>query len=73
MSTARKGRFARRPGSAMQALAAEIARELFTDGMGNRANRLIMEIGGWPGWCGWSESGARNAIERVLARSPNAV
>lgn len=72
MSDKRKGRFARRPGSARQALAAEIAAALFTDGQGKRATRLAMEIGGWPNCGGWSEVGAAHQIERVLATSPNA-
>jgi hypothetical protein len=59
-------------GSARQALAAEIARALFTDGMGKRAKRLIMEIGGWRDGGGWSEEGAALQIERVLETSPNA-
>lgn len=63
---------ARRTDSARSALAAEIARELFTDGTGKRATRLMLTIGGWPSSSGWSETEARDAIERVLAKSPNA-
>jgi GH18 family chitinase len=69
----RKGRFAAPTCSARQALAAEIAAALFTDGTGKRAKRLIMEIGGWRDCGGWSEAGAAQQIERVLAQLPNAI
>ncbi len=47
-------------------LARRIARTLFTSGGGYRAQRLVLEIAEGPFGCGWRESAAALAIEKVL-------
>lgn len=52
---------------ALEGLARKIVRELFTNGSGERAGRLVMEPEGGPRLCGlnlggWSEEGAVGRI-----------
>jgi hypothetical protein len=51
-------------------LARRIARYLFTDGCGERVNRLVMEMPNAPlSGSGWSEAAVAGWIERELLRN----
>jgi hypothetical protein len=47
-------------------LAKKIAREIFTDGLGKRGVRLVIDYDGNAGGVGWNERAAAAQIERVL-------
>lgn len=49
-----------------KALAQKIAKDLFTDGMGRHAQRLVMEIEGVTNGSGWSEAAVANVIKKHL-------
>ncbi len=72
MTTKRKGRFARRPGSAGDALAATIACDLFTSGCGRRARRLVMVDDAGREIAGWCEAAVRDRVA-VHLLPPNSV
>lgn len=53
----------------LKAIAAKIARDLFTDGAGRRGTRLVMEYRGeHVGESGWSESALADRIAQHLKR-----
>lgn len=49
-------------------LAMQIARDLFTNGMGQIAGRLVMETGKKLDGCGWCESAVEDRIFAALSR-----
>ncbi|HEV8574743.1 MAG TPA: hypothetical protein VGR43_08550 [Dehalococcoidia bacterium] len=61
-----------KPTQKQQALAAKIARALFTNGSRERALRLALEGVNERDLGGWSEKGAANQIARVLAEERKA-
>lgn len=67
MSAVRKGRFARRPCSASDALAAKIACDIFTSGCGRRARRLVMVDDDGREIAGWCEAAVRDRVAGHLA------
>ena len=71
MSTMLKGRFARLTCSDVDALAATIARDLFTSGCGSRASRLVMVDKEGRQIAGWCEEAVRDRIAGHLVQ-PNA-
>jgi hypothetical protein len=50
----------------LSALAKEIAQQLFTDGIGRRADRLVLHRSDWQMCGGWSESLMANHIKKIL-------
>ncbi len=50
-------------------LSKKIARDLFTDGHGNRATRLVMEFGGKQDGCGWAEFAVADRVLLILEKA----
>lgn len=60
-----------KPKNKIEAAAKAIAKELFTDGVGRRGSRLVLEFPGTDlGGSGWCERAVVNRIEDYLKKHP---
>jgi len=62
----RDGRVDGRQGKSRRALARRIATDLFTNGLGQFADRLVLELPGKVDGGGWNFTSAIDRIERAL-------